>query len=65
MASFNVSILFETPPEFFIGPVGEFSSWLNLAIAIDYVAQSKNSALTLSQDNQSMFIGTITSSPSI
>ncbi len=51
--------------EFFIGPVGEFSSWLNLAIAIDYVSQSKNSALTLSQDNQSMFIGTITSSPSI
>lgn len=51
--------------EFFIGPVGEFSSWLNLAIAIDYVSQSKKSALTLSQDNQSMFIGTITSSPSI
>ncbi|EGF4700232.1 hypothetical protein ICF96_004384 [Escherichia coli] len=51
--------------EFFIGPVGEFSSWLNLAITIGYVSQSKNSALTLSQDNQLMFIGTITSSPSV
>ncbi|KLN95585.1 hypothetical protein [Moellerella wisconsensis] len=51
--------------EFFIGPLGEFSSWLNLAVAIDYVSKFKNTTLVISQNNQSMFIGTITSSPSI
>ncbi|EKT56157.1 hypothetical protein [Providencia burhodogranariea] len=51
--------------EFFIGPTGEYSSWFNMALAVEFVSQYKKTSLTLSQEPNRMFIGTITPSQSI
>lgn len=45
--------------EYFIGPVGCFSSWITVALAIDLVLQNNRSVIMLANDNNTTTIGTI------
>lgn len=46
--------------EFFIGPTGEFSSWINMCLTVNLVCHYKNSALSLSDEDNHFYLNTVT-----
>ncbi|WP_109392799.1 hypothetical protein [Proteus terrae] len=56
----NISLDNTLDIEYFIGPVGDYSSWITMGLSVNFVYQYKKNILSLCQSENDFYINTIT-----
>ncbi|MEQ4924996.1 hypothetical protein [Proteus hauseri] len=46
--------------EYFIGPIGDYSSWITMGLSVNFAYQYKNNVISLSHKENNFYINTIT-----
>lgn len=56
----NISLDNTLDIEYFIGPIGDYSSWITMGLSVNFVYQYKKNTLFLCQSENNFYINTVT-----